>query len=180
MEIVSLLLLIVRLLVFLRIPQNLYQWLLSKVRTAFLVDKPVFAAVCCRKRGSHLVGDILQAIVQPGIPHFPRLEIEVQGNGFSRNLVNRRKNRDILCQALGQLLGMMAGLVVPGLGIVPAEIGVGVRVRSLKHGQALLALLRQPHGDGSFSAPAINEGNGPLHQPTAFSTPAIMRPAATS
>ncbi len=34
-----------------------------------------------------------------------RFEIEVLGNGFSRNLVKRRKNRDILCQALAQLLG---------------------------------------------------------------------------
>jgi DNA polymerase-3 subunit gamma/tau len=34
-----------------------------------------------------------------------RFEIEVLGNGFSRNLVKRRKNRDILRQALAQLLG---------------------------------------------------------------------------
>ncbi|MGD8368157.1 MAG: DNA polymerase III subunit gamma/tau [Desulfobacterales bacterium] len=34
-----------------------------------------------------------------------RFEIEIQGNGFSRNLVKRRKNRDILHQAMAQLLG---------------------------------------------------------------------------
>jgi DNA polymerase-3 subunit gamma/tau len=45
-----------------------------------------------------------------------RFEIEVQGNGFSRNLVNRRKNRDILCQALGQLLGTPVEVSVKSAG----------------------------------------------------------------
>ncbi|MFO1076410.1 MAG: trehalase family glycosidase [Planctomycetota bacterium] len=49
--------------------------------------------------------------------------------------------------------------------------------RVVKSRFELLFLLRQPHGAGLFTSPAVCEGNGPLHQPTAFSTPSIMREA---
>jgi hypothetical protein len=49
--------------------------------------------------------------------------------------------------------------------------------RVVKSRFELLFLLRQPHGAGLFTAPAVCEGNGPLHQPSAASTPAIMREA---
>jgi hypothetical protein len=49
--------------------------------------------------------------------------------------------------------------------------------RVVKHRFELLYYLRQPHGAGLFSAPAVCEGNGPFHQPSAFSAPAIMREA---
>lgn len=49
--------------------------------------------------------------------------------------------------------------------------------RVVNHRFDLLYLLRQPHGAGLFSSPAICEGNGPFHVPTAFSAPAIMREA---
>ena len=49
--------------------------------------------------------------------------------------------------------------------------------RVVRHRFELLALLRVPHGAGNFGAPAVCEGNGPFHQPVAFSTPAIMREA---
>lgn len=41
----------------------------------------------------------------------------------------------------------------------------------------LLYLLRVPHGAGLFSSPAVCEGNGSYHQPSALSAPAIMREA---
>ena len=49
--------------------------------------------------------------------------------------------------------------------------------RVVKNRFELLYLLRQPHGAGLFSSPAVCEGNGQLHQPSAFSTPAIIREA---
>lgn len=49
--------------------------------------------------------------------------------------------------------------------------------RVVKNRFELLYLLRQPHGAGTFSAPAVCEGNGPFHQPTSFSMPAIIREA---
>lgn len=49
--------------------------------------------------------------------------------------------------------------------------------RVVRHRFELLYLLRQSHGAGLFSSPSFCEGNGPLHQPTAFSAPAIMREA---
>lgn len=49
--------------------------------------------------------------------------------------------------------------------------------RVVKHRFELLYLLRQPHGAGLYSAAAVSEGNGPFHQPSSFSTPAIMREA---
>jgi hypothetical protein len=49
--------------------------------------------------------------------------------------------------------------------------------RVVRHRFELLHLLRQPHGAGLFSAPSVCEGNGPFHEPIAFSTPAIMREA---
>jgi len=49
--------------------------------------------------------------------------------------------------------------------------------RVVKNRFELLFLLRQPHGAGLFSAPGVCEGNGTLHQPSAFSMPAIMREA---
>ncbi|MCB9879346.1 MAG: hypothetical protein H6835_17260 [Planctomycetes bacterium] len=49
--------------------------------------------------------------------------------------------------------------------------------RVVRHRFELLYLLRQPHGAGLYSSPAICEGNGPFHLPTSFSAPAIMREA---
>ena len=49
--------------------------------------------------------------------------------------------------------------------------------RVVKHRFSLLYLLRQGQGAGLFSSPGFCEGNGPYHQPTSFSTPAIMREA---
>ncbi|MCA8974645.1 MAG: hypothetical protein KDC98_07980 [Planctomycetes bacterium] len=49
--------------------------------------------------------------------------------------------------------------------------------RVVKSRFELLFLLRQPHGAGLFSSPAVCEGNGQLHQPSAISAPAIMREA---
>ncbi|MCA8952543.1 MAG: hypothetical protein KDE27_23730 [Planctomycetes bacterium] len=49
--------------------------------------------------------------------------------------------------------------------------------RVVRHRFELLYLLRQPHGAGAFGSPAVCEGNGDLHQPTSFSTPAIIREA---
>jgi len=49
--------------------------------------------------------------------------------------------------------------------------------RVVNHRFRLLYLLRQPHGAGCFTAPAVCEGNGPYHVPSSFSTPAIMREA---
>lgn len=49
--------------------------------------------------------------------------------------------------------------------------------RVVKHRFHLLYLLRQGQGAGLFSSPGFCEGNGLFHQPTAFSTPAIMREA---
>ncbi|MBK8099088.1 MAG: hypothetical protein IPK26_18425 [Planctomycetes bacterium] len=49
--------------------------------------------------------------------------------------------------------------------------------RVVHHRFELLGLLRVPHGAGQFSSPGICEGNGPFHQPIAFSAPAIMREA---
>ncbi|HLQ37607.1 MAG TPA: trehalase family glycosidase [Planctomycetota bacterium] len=49
--------------------------------------------------------------------------------------------------------------------------------RVVRHRFELLYLLRVPHGAGLFHSPAVCEGNGPFHQPTSFSTPAIMREA---
>ncbi|GAB4136939.1 MAG: hypothetical protein Fur0037_01760 [Planctomycetota bacterium] len=47
----------------------------------------------------------------------------------------------------------------------------------VRHRFELLHLLRVPHGAGLFSSPAVCEGNGLFHEPTSFSTPAIMREA---
>ncbi|MCR9244335.1 MAG: hypothetical protein NXI31_04835 [bacterium] len=52
-----------------------------------------------------------------------------------------------------------------------------VLMRVVKHRFELLYLLRQPNGAGTFSSPAICEGNGQLHQPTSFSAPAVIREA---
>ncbi len=49
--------------------------------------------------------------------------------------------------------------------------------RVVRHRFELLHLLRQPHGAGLYSSPAVCEGNGPFHVPTSFSAPAIMREA---
>jgi hypothetical protein len=49
--------------------------------------------------------------------------------------------------------------------------------RVVRHRFELLCLLRQPHGAGLFSSATVCEGNGPFHQPSSFSTPAIMREA---
>jgi hypothetical protein len=49
--------------------------------------------------------------------------------------------------------------------------------RVVEHRFELLHLLRQPHGAGAFGAPAVNEGNGPFHAPSAFTAPATMREA---
>jgi hypothetical protein len=49
--------------------------------------------------------------------------------------------------------------------------------RVVRHRFEMLYLLRVPHGPGLFSSPAVCEGNGLFHEPTAFSTPAIMREA---
>ncbi len=49
--------------------------------------------------------------------------------------------------------------------------------RVVKSRFELLYLLRQPHGAGKFSSPAICEGNGPQHFPTSFSAPAAIREA---
>ncbi|MGC6487598.1 MAG: MGH1-like glycoside hydrolase domain-containing protein [Planctomycetota bacterium] len=49
--------------------------------------------------------------------------------------------------------------------------------RVVRHRFELLYLLRQPHGAGLFSAPGFCEGNGPLHAPSSFSAPSIMREA---
>jgi hypothetical protein len=49
--------------------------------------------------------------------------------------------------------------------------------RVVRHRFELLYLLRQPHGAGLFSSPSVCEGNGPFHQPSSFTTPAIMREA---
>ncbi|MBL8731017.1 MAG: hypothetical protein JNN13_01440 [Planctomycetes bacterium] len=49
--------------------------------------------------------------------------------------------------------------------------------RVVRHRFELLNLLRQPHGAGLFSSASVCEGNGVFHQPTSFSTPAIMREA---
>lgn len=49
--------------------------------------------------------------------------------------------------------------------------------RVVRHRFELLCTLRQPHGAGNHSSAAVCEGNGPFHQPSAFSTPAIMREA---
>ncbi|MBL9076400.1 MAG: hypothetical protein JNL08_02785 [Planctomycetes bacterium] len=49
--------------------------------------------------------------------------------------------------------------------------------RVVRHRFELLHLLRQPHGAGLFTSPAVCEGNGPFHQPSSFSTPSIMREA---
>lgn len=49
--------------------------------------------------------------------------------------------------------------------------------RVVKNRFELLYLLRQPHGAGLYSSASVCEGNGPFHQPSSFSTPAIMREA---
>ncbi len=49
--------------------------------------------------------------------------------------------------------------------------------RVVRHRFELLHLLRQGQGAGLFGSPAVCEGNGPFHQPTAFSAPSIMREA---
>ncbi|MFK7738758.1 MAG: trehalase family glycosidase [Planctomycetota bacterium] len=49
--------------------------------------------------------------------------------------------------------------------------------RVVNHRFDLLFLLRQPHGAGLYSSPAVCEGNGPFHIPTSFSAPAVMREA---
>ncbi|MSR39446.1 MAG: hypothetical protein EXS02_11500 [Planctomycetes bacterium] len=49
--------------------------------------------------------------------------------------------------------------------------------RVVRHRFELLCLLRTPHGAGNFSSAGVCEGNGPFHQPVAFSAPAIMREA---
>jgi hypothetical protein len=49
--------------------------------------------------------------------------------------------------------------------------------RVVKHRFELLWALRQPHGAGLFSSASVCEGNGAFHQPSSFSTPAIMREA---
>jgi len=49
--------------------------------------------------------------------------------------------------------------------------------RVVRHRFELLYLLRQPHGAGLFSSASVCEGNGPFHQPSSFSSPAIMREA---
>lgn len=49
--------------------------------------------------------------------------------------------------------------------------------RVVRHRFELLYLLRQPHGAGLCSSPAVCEGNGPFHAPSSFSMPAIMREA---
>jgi hypothetical protein len=49
--------------------------------------------------------------------------------------------------------------------------------RVVRHRFELLYLLRQPHGAGQFSSASVCEGTGPFHQPSSFSTPAIMREA---
>jgi hypothetical protein len=49
--------------------------------------------------------------------------------------------------------------------------------RVVRHRFELLCALRQPHGAGLYSSAAVCEGNGPFHQPSAFSSPSIMREA---
>ncbi len=47
----------------------------------------------------------------------------------------------------------------------------------VRHRFELLHLLRVPAGAGTLTAPNVCEGNGPFHQPIAFSAPAILREA---
>ncbi len=49
--------------------------------------------------------------------------------------------------------------------------------RLVRHRLETLHLLRVPNGVGNISSPTVNEGNGPLHQPSAFAAPAVLREA---